>query len=29
VVGACVYQGMSGEGFRNVAVNRVGVGKIE
>lgn len=27
--GGMCYQGMSGEGFRNVAVNRVGVGKIE
>ncbi|CAK7337739.1 unnamed protein product [Dovyalis caffra] len=30
VVGGMCYQGMSGDGFRNVAVNnRVGVGKIE
>ncbi|KAJ6735587.1 TRANSCRIPTION FACTOR MYB73 [Salix viminalis] len=29
VGGGMCYQGMSGEGFRNVAVNRVGVGKIE
>ncbi|KAL9394188.1 hypothetical protein Peur_013473 [Populus x canadensis] len=27
--GGMCYQGMSGGGFRNVAVNRVGVGKIE
>ncbi|XP_011010210.1 PREDICTED: transcription factor MYB44-like [Populus euphratica] len=27
--GGMCYQGMSGEGFRNVVVNRVGVGRIE